>query len=413
MGQGETSKDRAMRLLALVRERTEHTQQPVVVTDLVVECRLSLAEAQAAWKYLADHHLIDKFGIPYTAQINAKGIDLLDSRAAAHSGEGDLKAGSSTATGFARRDSAEDLARAVEVSKELARLRAFLPNLTDAELSAYSTKSLSIGTFLQSKEQTFSVLTEDMLADAFKQELDRRKETRFDRWLKGLKNNRVIAIIMVVALATGGIVAFFENVSKLPPIVHPSSTPAPNDPLVQLAGFAIDSPLVIVTNATTAAVGALGQFNGRFSTSDESNARQLQSVEKEQLKHVIIALVSISHSQAPLPALLREYVHDYPSTALWGQITHVISENTSTVNSLVGTLKQFDGDLVYKDLKTYTRLSDLINSRAGLYSALSNMPPPTSPAELQNLTQLANNFDQLIEESKQLQQKLANYLKEK
>jgi hypothetical protein len=217
MGQGETSRDRAMRLLQRIRERTEHTQQPVVVTDLVGECRLSTAEAHAAWKYLADHSLIDKFGIPYTAQINAKGIDLLDSRAAAHSGDGHLKAGSSTAIGFGRKDSAEDLARALEVSKELARLHAFLPQLTDSELSAYSTKSLPIGTFLQSKGQTFSVLTEDMLANEFKEELDRRKkDTTYDQWKERLKNSPIVAALLISSAVIVGVATLY---GKLKPIL--------------------------------------------------------------------------------------------------------------------------------------------------------------------------------------------------
>src|SRR5579862_1957298 len=172
MSQGETSRDRAMRLLALVRERTEHTHEPVVVTDLATECQLSVAEAQAAWEYLRDHRLIDTYNLRYSARINAKGIDLLDSSTADRSGDGHLKAGSSTARGYGRVDSQENLDRAREISKELERLLAFLPSLSDSEISACSTKSLPIGTFLQSKGQTFSVLTEDMLAGAFRREVD-------------------------------------------------------------------------------------------------------------------------------------------------------------------------------------------------------------------------------------------------
>jgi hypothetical protein len=43
MSQGETSRDRAMRLLALVRERTEHTREPVLVAQLAAACQLSTA----------------------------------------------------------------------------------------------------------------------------------------------------------------------------------------------------------------------------------------------------------------------------------------------------------------------------------------------------------------------------------
>jgi hypothetical protein len=103
-----------------------------------------------------------------------------------------------------------------------------------------------------------------------------------------------------------------------------------------------DSPLVVIVNASSAAAGASAKFDSRPSDSDAANAQLLKSVQKEQLKQVIIALVNISHSQAPLPALLRQYVRDYPGTTLWGQITRVVPGNAPIVDSLVGTLKQFD-----------------------------------------------------------------------
>jgi hypothetical protein len=157
-----------MRLLALLREWTEQARDPVDVTELAAACQLSASEVEAAWRYLRDHHLIDTFSIPLTARINAKGIDALDSATHSRSGEDSVR-------GYGRVDSQEALDRAREVTKELDRLHSFLPKLTDRELSAYSTKSLSIGTFLQSKGQTFGVLTEDILANAFKGEADRRR----------------------------------------------------------------------------------------------------------------------------------------------------------------------------------------------------------------------------------------------
>ena len=78
MGQGETSVNRAMRLLALVRDRTEHTPEPVFVADLASPGGLSISEAEAAWRYLQENSLIDTFSLPYTARINARGIDRLE-----------------------------------------------------------------------------------------------------------------------------------------------------------------------------------------------------------------------------------------------------------------------------------------------------------------------------------------------
>ena len=68
-----------MRLLQRIRERTEHSHEPVFVTQLAPDCQLSVPEVEAAWRYLRDQGLIDTFSILYTARINARGIDALDS----------------------------------------------------------------------------------------------------------------------------------------------------------------------------------------------------------------------------------------------------------------------------------------------------------------------------------------------
>jgi hypothetical protein len=47
-----------MRLLALVRERTEPTHEPVFVAQFAAACKLSISEAEAAWRYLRDLGLI-------------------------------------------------------------------------------------------------------------------------------------------------------------------------------------------------------------------------------------------------------------------------------------------------------------------------------------------------------------------
>jgi hypothetical protein len=168
-----------MRLLALVRERTEHSQ-PIVVSELANACELTAAETEAAWAYLKDHRLIDTFRLPLSAKINAKGIDVLD-EAKNHGSAPPIENFADPASkgarirGYGRSDSAEGLDRAREITKELERLHTVLPMISDPELSAYSTQRLSIGTFLQSKGHTFSVLTEAMLAQEFKRELARRQ----------------------------------------------------------------------------------------------------------------------------------------------------------------------------------------------------------------------------------------------
>jgi DNA-binding transcriptional ArsR family regulator len=74
----DTSRDRALRLLAEVRMQTEATSQPIFVTELGAQTQLSDEQLRAAWRYLKDHGLIKTYRIDYTATVNAQGIDALD-----------------------------------------------------------------------------------------------------------------------------------------------------------------------------------------------------------------------------------------------------------------------------------------------------------------------------------------------
>ena len=95
---------------------------------------------------------------------------------------GNVVTSSAKVTAFGRVDSADDLDRAAEATRELERLKTLLPTLTDDELSAYSAQGLSIGTFLNSRGHAFSVLTEEMLAQQFKDELEWRKVAHREGW---------------------------------------------------------------------------------------------------------------------------------------------------------------------------------------------------------------------------------------
>ena len=74
----ETFKSRALRVLAAIDEVTRDSGSPVIVSDLAPMLGISELDAQAAWHYLADKHLIDKFNLLYSARINARGIDIID-----------------------------------------------------------------------------------------------------------------------------------------------------------------------------------------------------------------------------------------------------------------------------------------------------------------------------------------------
>jgi len=151
--QDETSRTRARRLLALVRERTEHSHEPVFVTELAAACQLSKEESEAAWRYLRDYGFIHTFSIPYTARINARGIDVLDSASKGHSGGGALAA-QPTAAG--------------EPTNE-------------------------------------------------------KSESTADRWIRSLKNNRVIAAIVVVAVTIIGIGAVAEAIKHIRESITPGT----------------------------------------------------------------------------------------------------------------------------------------------------------------------------------------------
>jgi hypothetical protein len=69
---------RALRLLEAIYDRTHETGDPVFVEDLASDVELSKPEAQAAWRYLSEKHLIKTFRIPYTARINTNGQDIIE-----------------------------------------------------------------------------------------------------------------------------------------------------------------------------------------------------------------------------------------------------------------------------------------------------------------------------------------------
>lgn len=119
-------------------------------------------------------------------------------------GSGVLIAGSAKVSAYGRGDTRDDLDRVAESRRELERLQKVLPTIPDHELSAYSTKSLPIGTFLNHYGHAFSVLTEDMFAEAFKEELKRRETKNRESWRsllspRFLVGTLILGIIGVVA----------------------------------------------------------------------------------------------------------------------------------------------------------------------------------------------------------------------
>jgi hypothetical protein len=102
--------------------------------------------------------------------------------AKAITGSGAMTLGGVEMQMYGRVDNRSDLDIAKETARELKALEPVLTKLTDAELSALSTKSRPIATFLNSKGYPFSVLTEEMLAEQFREELARRKAGWRHNW---------------------------------------------------------------------------------------------------------------------------------------------------------------------------------------------------------------------------------------
>jgi hypothetical protein len=70
------SQTKALRLLKALYEATRNKTDPVLIDG--IETGLSGEDLKAAWQYLKDRGLIRTFNIPYTASINAAGIDAIE-----------------------------------------------------------------------------------------------------------------------------------------------------------------------------------------------------------------------------------------------------------------------------------------------------------------------------------------------
>jgi hypothetical protein len=74
--ENSTTQSKAMRLLEALYRETRYKSEPVMIDEL--HSSLTEEEAQTAWRYLKDRGLIQTYSIPYTARINAAGIDAIE-----------------------------------------------------------------------------------------------------------------------------------------------------------------------------------------------------------------------------------------------------------------------------------------------------------------------------------------------
>ena len=76
--ESKNSQSKALRLLKGIYDESRDGDAPVFVNQLAAITGLSESEAQAAWRYLKDKGLIEIFNLPYTARVNARGIDAIE-----------------------------------------------------------------------------------------------------------------------------------------------------------------------------------------------------------------------------------------------------------------------------------------------------------------------------------------------
>jgi hypothetical protein len=74
--ENSTNQSKALLLLQALYDATRSQTEPVFINTL--DTGLVQADAEAAWRYLKDRALIDTFSIPYTARINARGLDAIE-----------------------------------------------------------------------------------------------------------------------------------------------------------------------------------------------------------------------------------------------------------------------------------------------------------------------------------------------
>jgi hypothetical protein len=71
-----TVQENALRLLKAIYDATRATTEPQFIGDM--NAGMSREAQEAAWRYFKDRGLIETFTIPYTARINAVGIDAIE-----------------------------------------------------------------------------------------------------------------------------------------------------------------------------------------------------------------------------------------------------------------------------------------------------------------------------------------------
>jgi hypothetical protein len=74
--ENSTNQSKALRLLKALYDATRAKTEPVAIDE--IEMSLSEEDLTAAWHYLKDRALIRTYSIPYTASINAAGIDAIE-----------------------------------------------------------------------------------------------------------------------------------------------------------------------------------------------------------------------------------------------------------------------------------------------------------------------------------------------
>ncbi len=152
----------------------------------------------------------------------------------------------------------------------------------------------------------------------------------------------------------------------------------------------------------------------RLSTTSSPHTAFTDDNEILRLKTVLRNLISLYGSQASIPFQLRKYASEgYSRTDYqteWEDILWEIEDLSSQVLDLIEVFADTQTELLYRDVDTYRKIHVGLRQRMLFYEKISTIPPPKSPRELRSLRRMADNYEQLIEENKAIQDRLANYL---
>ena len=93
----------------------------------------------------------------------------------------------------------------------------------------------------------------------------------------------------------------------------------------------------------------------------------------------------------------------------WSEFVRVLPIPLEQISELLGDVSRERSDLVFEN--SYGEVLAALNSRVGIIQDLMNLPPPTTPQEIEALEQVLSQYDRLRRDLGRASAALADYLK--